>query len=68
MDWTLPNKKTYAAAGLMVLVVAVEKLLGLDSPGIDVSEDWLKILIEALGLVGLRAAIAKQLLGGLIKK
>lgn len=53
------NWKTYAVVAAMLGVVAVEKIVGIDIPGVDVSQDWMKIALEALGLGALRSAIGK---------
>ena len=49
--------RTYIIAAVLVLVVAVEKGLGIDVPGVDVSSDWLTHVLAALGLGTLRAGI-----------
>jgi len=51
--------RTYIIAAVLVLVVLVEKGLGIDVPGIDVGSDWLTHLLAALGLGTLRAGIAE---------
>lgn len=48
---------TYIIAAVLVLVVAVEKGLGIDVPGVDVGSDWLTQILAALGLGTLRAGI-----------
>lgn len=53
------NWKTYAVVVALLGVVAVEKFMGIDIPGVDVSQDWLTIVLGALGLGGLRSAIGK---------
>ncbi|MFM8700007.1 MAG: hypothetical protein ACKOC1_01215 [Hyphomicrobiales bacterium] len=42
---------------MLVLVVVVEKGLGIDVPGVDVGSDWLTQILAALGLGTLRAGI-----------
>ena len=59
MNWTLPNVKTYLVVALAVVVAVLESVIGIDIPGIDVSQDWLGIILAAAGLGGLRAAIGK---------
>ncbi len=49
--------RTYIIAAVLVLVVAVEKGLGIDVPGVDVGSDWLTHVLAALGLGTLRAGI-----------
>jgi hypothetical protein len=60
--------KTLTAVALMVVVALAEGVLGIDVPGVTVADNWVTLLIEALGLGGLRAAMAKQIIGGLLKK
>jgi hypothetical protein len=50
--------RTYIIAAVLVLVVVVEKGLGIDVPGVEVGPDWLTQLLAALGLGTLRAGIA----------
>ena len=50
--------RTYIIAAVLVLVVVVEKGLGIDVPGVDVGPDWLTLVLGALGLGTLRAGIA----------
>lgn len=47
--------RTYIIAAVLVLVV--EKGLGIDVPGVDVGSDWLTHVLAALGLGTLRAGI-----------
>ncbi|WP_174511800.1 hypothetical protein [Methylocella tundrae] len=49
--------RTYIIAAVLVLVVVVEKGLGIDVPGVDVGSDWLTQILAALGLGTLRAGI-----------
>lgn len=51
--------KTYLLVALFVVMVAVEKGLGWDVPGFEVGDDWLAMVMGALGLGTLRAGIAK---------
>lgn len=64
----LTGWKTYLAVGLMVVVALAEGALGIDVPGVNVADDWVKLLLEALGIGGLRAAIARNMLDGILKK
>jgi hypothetical protein len=50
--------RTYIIAAVLVLVVAVEKGLGIDVPGVDVGSDWLTHVLAALGLGTLRAGFS----------
>lgn len=55
----LAGKKTYLLVIAFAVVVFVEKGLGFDVPGVTVGDDWLLILMNALGIGTLRAGIAK---------
>lgn len=55
----LQGYKTYLVAAVLLAVVAVEQLLGLDVPGVSLGDDWLVVLLNALGLGALRAGIGK---------
>lgn len=59
--------KTYAAAILLLVVAVAEGPLGISIPGVHVADNWLLLVIEALGLTGIRAAIAKQVIKGLTR-
>jgi hypothetical protein len=50
--------RTYIIAVTLVLVVLVEKGLGIDVPGVEVGSDWLTYVLGALGLGTLRAGLA----------
>jgi hypothetical protein len=49
--------RTYIIAATLILVVIVEKGLGIDVPGVDVGSDWLTQVLAALGFGALRAGI-----------
>ena len=53
----LKGYRTYIVAASLLLVVFVEKGLGFDIPGIEVGNDWLILVLNALGLGTLRAGI-----------
>jgi hypothetical protein len=55
----LDGYKTYIVAGALLLIVAIEKVLGVEVPGVELGEDWLLVVMNALGLGTLRAGIAK---------
>jgi hypothetical protein len=55
----LKGKKTYITAAVLLAAVAVEKGLGLDVPGLTVDENWLVVVMNAVGLGTLRSAISK---------
>jgi hypothetical protein len=56
----LAGYKTYAVAAILILVVAAEKGLGLDVPGVELQDDWLLVVLNALGLGALRAGITAR--------
>lgn len=56
--------KTYLVAAALAVVVAIERGLGIDIPGVEVGEDWLVLLLNAAGLGALRHGIARGLPGG----
>jgi hypothetical protein len=53
--------RTYIIAGVLLLIVIAEKGLGIDIPGAEVGDDWLFVILNALGLGTLRAGIGKAL-------
>ena len=55
----LQGYRTYIVAGMLLLIVIVEKCLGIDIPGAEVGDDWLFVILNALGLGTLRAGIGK---------
>jgi hypothetical protein len=55
----LQGYRTYIVAASLLLIVIVEKVLGIDIPGATVGDDWLFVILNALGLGTLRAGIAK---------
>ena len=59
MNKTLSGYKTYIVAALLLISVFVEKGLGIDVPGLTLENDWLLVLMNALGLGSLRAAVGK---------
>jgi hypothetical protein len=50
--------RTYSISVSLLLVVLVEKGMGFDIPGVEVGNDWLTLLLNAMGLGTLRAGIA----------
>lgn len=56
----LAGYKTYLVAAILILVVAAEKGLGLDVPGVALQDDWLLVVLNALGLGALRAGITAR--------
>ena len=54
----LKGYRTYIVAASLLLVVFVEKGLGFDIPGVEVGNDWLVLVLNALGLGTLRAGLS----------
>lgn len=52
--------RTYGVVAVLLLCVAAEKLLGWDVPGFTLTEDWLSVVLGALGLGSLRAAVGRK--------
>ncbi|EPX82113.1 hypothetical protein [Salipiger mucosus] len=59
MNIALPGMKTYIVAATLILVVGVEQGLGIDVPGVELGENWMMAVMNALGLGTVRAAIGK---------
>lgn len=59
MEW-LKGKKTYIIAAVVVLLVLLERVVGIDIPGVEITDDWGSWIIAAGGLTTLRAGIAKK--------
>ena len=55
----LEGYKTYIAAALLAVIGIAEGLLGIDVPGVTLSDNWLMTLLTAFGLGSLRSAIGK---------
>lgn len=55
----LDGYKMYIAGGVLAIVVAVEKFLGFDVPGIETPDNWFALLLTAFGWVGLKSALTK---------
>ena len=43
---------------MILLCVAVERGLGIDVPGVEVADNWMMLVMNALGLGSLRRGIA----------
>ena len=52
--------KTYLVMAALLAVVVLEKGLGLDVPGVALGEDWMLVVMNALGLGTLRHGIQKS--------
>lgn len=56
----LQGKKTYAIVAVFVLIVVLEKFVGIDLPYVEIGDDWFNEVMVMLGLGTARAAIARQ--------
>jgi hypothetical protein len=56
----LVGKKTYIVTAITIVLVLLNKFAGIEVPGFPVGEDWLQIIIAALGLGTLRAGVTKS--------
>lgn len=52
--------KTYLVMAALLAVVVLEKGLGLDVPGVALGEDWMLVVMNAIGLGALRHGIQKS--------
>ena len=55
----LSGYKTYIVVAVLLIAVFVEKVLSIDVPGLEISGDWMLVVMNALGLGALRAGIGK---------
>ena len=46
----LSGYKTYIVVAALLISVFVEKVLSIDVPGLEVSGDWMLIIMNALGV------------------
>ena len=56
----LSGYRTYIIAAALLLIVLVEKGIGIDIPGIEIDDDWLLLTLNALGLGSIRAGIGRN--------
>jgi hypothetical protein len=56
---SLDGRKTYLVALTLLALVAIEKGLGVDIPGFEAGDDWLLVVLNALGLGALRHGIGR---------
>jgi hypothetical protein len=56
---TIDGCKTYLVMAALLAVVVLEKGLGLDVPGVALGEDWMLVVMNAIGLGTLRHGIGK---------
>ena len=54
----LPGYKTYIVVVIMLLIVVAEQVFGVKVPGVNIGDDWLQVVLAALGFGGVRAGIA----------
>lgn len=57
---TIDGYKTYLVMAALLTVVVLEKGLGLDIPGVALGEDWMLVVMNAVGLGTLRHGIQKS--------
>jgi hypothetical protein len=57
---TIDGYKTYLVRASLLAVIVVEKGLGLDVPGVALGEDWMLVVMNAIGLGTLRHGIQKS--------
>lgn len=53
----LNGYKTYLVMAALLAVVILEKGLGLDVPGVTLGEDWMLVVMNAIGLGALRHGV-----------
>jgi hypothetical protein len=61
----LDGYETYLVMAALLAVVALEKGLGLDVPGMALGEDWMLVMMNAIRLVALALGSGKGGEGGL---
>jgi hypothetical protein len=57
---TIDGYKTYLVMAALLAVVLLEKGLGLDVPGVALGDDWMLVVMNAIGLGTLRHGIQKS--------
>lgn len=55
----LQGRKTTIIAVAIVALAILEGPLGIDVPGVEISEDWLAVALNGLGLGFLRTGLAR---------
>jgi hypothetical protein len=55
----LNGYKTYLVMAALLLAIVVEKGVGLDVPGLALGDDWMLVVMNAIGLGTLRHGIGK---------
>jgi hypothetical protein len=56
----LQGKKSYIVAIVIVVLVVIEKVIGIDIPGFEMGEDWGKYIIGSATISTLHAAIQRK--------
>lgn len=51
--------RSYLVAGTILMIVAIERVLGIDVPGVMLDDAWLTHILAAFGLGALRAALPR---------
>ena len=54
----LPGYKTYIVVVVMLAIVIAEQVFGVKIPGVSIGDDWMQVVLAALGFGGLRAGVA----------
>ena len=57
---TIDGYKTYLVMAALLAVVVLEKGFGLDVPGVALGDDWMLVVMNAIGLGALRHGIQKS--------
>jgi hypothetical protein len=57
---TIDGYKTYLVMAALLAVVVLEKGFGLDVPGVALGDDWMLVVMNAIGLGTLRHGIQKS--------
>ena len=56
---TWPSAAGLGTAAVLLVVVALEKGLGVDVPGVELTQDWFTVLLTSLGL-GAASVVASK--------
>jgi hypothetical protein len=56
---TIDGYKTYLVMAALLAVVVLEKGLGMDVPGVALGDDWMLVVMNAIGLGTLRHGIGE---------
>jgi len=58
-NFTWPSIAGLGAAAVLAVVVVLEKGLGIDVPGVELTNDWVQVLLVSLGL-GASSVVASK--------